>query len=347
MKSHLGKTTCTVCKKTFCTVSHLKKHMEMHSGRTKCNVCGKLFSNISTQCEDYSEDFAYNSAGQSENWQIVHSFSISNDQFWQSIVPKSSHPRRRVYTVFKPADNLTDSSYYVEADAEFTDDDEPMPAEYESLTNIEEIVWESGRPRRSASLNKFKDMQPVVDLGLRLSVNDNELNARDTKPQVAAALNGDAEFQRRSRPKSTWRVAQNDLTVKVERKKPGPKPKKGPIVENGAEDDVELIELDEEYVEGEYEDELDDEYGEEYETENAEYFAGYQGADNPGSLDENASHACEKCGKLYKSKTSLIHHYNVHLGKTTCPVCNQVFSRRPYMLNHVRQKHPQVDKPYE
>ncbi|XP_059487100.1 sex determination protein fruitless-like isoform X12 [Neocloeon triangulifer] len=106
------------------------------------------------------------------------------------------------------------------------------------------------------------------------------------------------------------------------------------------EDDVELIELEEDF------DEEDDEFGyEEFEMYNSEYYATFHGEENASNVDEGAVHHCEKCGKSYKSKTSLIHHYNVHLGKTTCPVCNQVFSRRPYMLTHLRLKHPGIVEP--
>ncbi|XP_065335889.1 uncharacterized protein LOC135936842 isoform X1 [Cloeon dipterum] len=327
---------------------------------------------ISTKCEDYSEDFANNSAGQSEIWQIVHSFSISNDQFEQSIVPKSCHPRRRVYTVFKPADNLTNSPYYVEADAEFTDDDdddEPLPAEYESLTNIEEIDSESGRSLRSASLNRLGEMQPIVDLGLRLSVNDNELNARDSKPQVADALNGDAEFQRRLEPKSTWQVPQNDMTLKVERKKPGPKPKKGPIdqnsgrkkpgpkandvtpkiarkkagakpksnqVENVSKPNKKLVRNENKIssqIRNEKCEKKKSDQKSKVDRKTAKANA-KQGKDWLWVIERNDQFVCNKCARTFPTRTHCLTHQNKHRMTYCCVKCNRCFISKPRLLRH-------------
>jgi len=103
-----------------------------------------------------------------------------------------------------------------------------------------------------------------------------------------------------------------------------------------AEDDVELIMLEEDCIE----EEEDFEYGEDC----VEYYEDVADVNQLSNGDESKKNECQQCGKCYKSKTSLIHHYNVHLGKTTCPVCNQVFSRRPYMLSHLKLKHSMVQQ---
>ncbi|XP_057324778.1 broad-complex core protein isoforms 1/2/3/4/5-like isoform X5 [Microplitis mediator] len=48
---------------------------------------------------------------------------------------------------------------------------------------------------------------------------------------------------------------------------------------------------------------------------------------------------CKICSKEFKHSKSLIHHNNVHSGKTKCPICLRIFSRRNYMINHLRIKH--------
>ena len=99
-----------------------------------------------------------------------------------------------------------------------------------------------------------------------------------------------------------------------------------------AEDDVECILLEEDCIEEEEEDG-------DYEFETADGVQYYDSIQMSEAENGEKMNQCHQCGKTYKSKTSLIHHYNVHLGKTTCPVCSQVFSRRPYMLSHLKLKH--------
>ncbi|XP_065335049.1 protein tramtrack, beta isoform-like isoform X3 [Cloeon dipterum] len=51
------------------------------------------------------------------------------------------------------------------------------------------------------------------------------------------------------------------------------------------------------------------------------------------------SFKCELCSKCFKIKNSLSLHYDVHKGKTTCPICKRVFSRNSDMVSHLYSYH--------
>ncbi|KAF0311675.1 Transcription factor Ouib [Amphibalanus amphitrite] len=61
----------------------------------------------------------------------------------------------------------------------------------------------------------------------------------------------------------------------------------------------------------------------------------------PAPLADGARrrHVCPECGKEFRAATSLYHHMPVHRGLTTCPLCGRVYSRRPDLVNHLRQVH--------
>ncbi|KAF0293943.1 Broad-complex core protein isoform 6 [Amphibalanus amphitrite] len=61
-----------------------------------------------------------------------------------------------------------------------------------------------------------------------------------------------------------------------------------------------------------------------------------------GSAQDAASwaHRCEQCGAAFRHPDSLRFHREVHQGRTACPVCGHVFSRRSYLRQHLQRKHP-------
>lgn len=48
---------------------------------------------------------------------------------------------------------------------------------------------------------------------------------------------------------------------------------------------------------------------------------------------------CDVCGKVYERGDSLAHHRSIHKGKTTCPICQIIFSRKYTMREHMAKKH--------
>ncbi|XP_037078023.1 putative zinc finger protein 702 [Pollicipes pollicipes] len=52
------------------------------------------------------------------------------------------------------------------------------------------------------------------------------------------------------------------------------------------------------------------------------------------------AHVCALCGAVFRHPDSLRFHKEVHKGRTRCPVCGRVFSRRAYLTQHLRMCHP-------
>jgi len=58
-------------------------------------------------------------------------------------------------------------------------------------------------------------------------------------------------------------------------------------------------------------------------------------------IELNGRYICSLCNKSYSSSNNCQKHLQIHLGKTTCTVCNLVLANRNSLLSHMERKHPQ------
>ena len=49
---------------------------------------------------------------------------------------------------------------------------------------------------------------------------------------------------------------------------------------------------------------------------------------------------CDLCPQWFRARKSLNHHLEVHLGRTRCPVCHMVLSRKFALKRHMARAHP-------
>jgi transcription elongation factor Elf1 len=52
-----------------------------------------------------------------------------------------------------------------------------------------------------------------------------------------------------------------------------------------------------------------------------------------------AEFCCETCGKAFRNRGSLKHHWSTHRGLTKCHICGKVFARVHTLKLHVFSKH--------
>ena len=50
--------------------------------------------------------------------------------------------------------------------------------------------------------------------------------------------------------------------------------------------------------------------------------------------------SCDLCGKKFRHRDSLKHHWSSHRGQTVCPICQKVFGRLFTMKRHIMRMHP-------
>ncbi|XP_059479490.1 protein tramtrack, beta isoform-like isoform X8 [Neocloeon triangulifer] len=51
---------------------------------------------------------------------------------------------------------------------------------------------------------------------------------------------------------------------------------------------------------------------------------------------------CSACGRSYATRRACVEHFAMHLGKTTCLICNGVFCTEAHLRGHMRATHNQV-----